>query len=99
MDKLHIGVCCTFGAGSSLMLKMNLDNVFNRLKVDADVVVYDISSINQSLLDSLDAVFTGTALVGEIEGMAEGTKAKIVPVHDYFNLQELEESIKKTFEI
>lgn len=53
MDKLHIGVCCTFGAGSSLMLKMNLDNVFNRLKVDADVVVYDISSINQSLLDSL----------------------------------------------
>ena len=99
MDKLHIGVCCTFGAGSSLMLKMNLDNVFNRLKIDADVAVYDISSINQSLLDSLDAVFTGTALVGEIEGMTEGTKAKIVPVQDYFNLQELEESIKKTFEI
>lgn len=28
MAKYKIGVCCTFGAGSSLMLKMNLDSVF-----------------------------------------------------------------------
>lgn len=90
MGKLKVAVCCTFGAGSSMMLKMNLDSVFNNMNLDADVEVHDISSIS-GVINELDAIYTSTALVPQIEETAEGTDAIIVPVVDYFNLGRLEE--------
>ena len=94
MAKYKIAVCCTFGAGSSLMLKMNLDSVFSRMGVDAEVEVQDISSIS-GVLNELDAVYTSTALVPQIEGTVKGTKVVIVPVVNYFDLPGLEALTKK----
>jgi len=92
MAQLKIGVCCTFGAGSSLMLKMNLDTSFKKLGVDADVVVYDISGIKGV---DLDAIFTSSALAPQVESSVEGTRTVVVPVVNYFDFQGLEDLIKK----
>lgn len=92
METLKVGVCCTFGAGSSLMLKMNLDSSFKRLGIDADVVVYDISGIKGV---DLDAIFTSSALAPQVESSAEGTRTIVVPVVNYFDFPGLEDLIQK----
>lgn len=94
MANYKIGVCCTFGAGSSLMLKMNLDSVFSKMGVSATVEVYGISSI-KSVAESLNAVYTSSALVPQVEDSVAGTQAIVVPVINYFDLNGLEELTKK----
>ena len=94
MARYKIAVCCTFGAGSSLMLKMNLDSVFARMGIGADVEVQDISSIS-GVVNTLDAIYTSTALVAQIEDTVRGTNAVIVPVVNYFDLNGLEALTKK----
>jgi len=94
MAKLKIGVCCTFGAGSSLMLKMNLDTVFKRMGLDADVEVYDVSSV-KSVANELDAVYTSSALVSEVQESVANTGATVVPVVNYFDLDGLENLTKQ----
>ena len=37
METYKIGVCCTFGAGSSMMMKMNLDRIFKKMGIFRDV--------------------------------------------------------------
>ena len=93
MAKYRIAVCCTFGAGSSLMLKMNLDSVFGRMGIEADVEVQDISSIS-GVVDELDAVYTSTALIQQIEDVVKGKNVVTVPVVNYFDLDELENLTK-----
>lgn len=92
MAMLKVGVCCTFGAGSSLMLKMNLDASFKKLGIDADVVVHDISGIKGV---DLDAIFTSSALAPQVESSIEGTSTVVVPVVNYFDFQGLENLIKE----
>ncbi len=94
MAKLKIGVCCTFGAGSSLMLKMNLDTTFNRMGLDAEVEVYDISSV-KSMAGELDAVYTSSALAPQVEESTVGSNAVVVPVINYFDLKGLENLTKQ----
>jgi PTS system ascorbate-specific IIB component len=94
MAKYKVGVCCTFGAGSSLMLKMNLDTVFRRMGLDADVQVYDISSV-KSMAPELDAVYTSSALAPQVEDSVIGTEAVVVPVVNYFDLNGLESLTKQ----
>lgn len=90
MAKYKIGVCCTFGAGSSLMLKMNLDSVFKKMNLDAEVEVYDISSVT-GMKNGLDAIFTSTALVSQVQDALKGASTIVVPVVNYFDLGKLEE--------
>lgn len=92
MAKLKVGVCCTFGAGSSMMLKMNLDTTFQKLGIDATVEVYDISGIKGV---DLDAIFTSSALAPQVEMSVQGTKTIVVPVVNYFDFQGLEELANK----
>ena len=92
MAKLKVGVCCTFGAGSSMMLKMNLDTTFQKLGIDATVEVYDISGIKGV---DLDAIFTSSALAPQVEMSVQGTKTILVPVVNYFDFQGLEEHANK----
>ncbi len=90
MVKYKIGVCCTFGAGSSLMLKMNLDSVFKKMNLDAEVEVYDISSIT-GMKNDLNAIYTSTALVSQVQDALKGAETIVVPVVNYFDLGKLEE--------
>lgn len=90
MKKYNIGVCCTFGAGSSMMLKMNLSQVFSKMGLDATVEVYDISGVTSV---ELDAIYTSAALAQQVA--SSGTSAIVIPVVNYFDLAELEELTKK----
>ena len=94
MSKLRVGVCCTFGAGSSMMLKMNLDGVFNKMGVFADVIVFDISSIKG---EKLDAIYTSAALLSQVEQTVAGSGVMVIPVVNYFDLKGLEELTNKHF--
>lgn len=90
MKKYQIGVCCTFGAGSSMMLKMNLSQVLKKMGFDASVEVYDISGVTSV---ELDAIYTSAALAQQV---ASSTRNVIViPVVNYFDLAELEDLTKK----
>lgn len=90
MKKYQIGVCCTFGAGSSMMLKMNLSQVLNKMGIDASVEVYDISGVTSV---ELDAIYTSAALAQQV---ASSTRNVIViPVVNYFDLAELEDLTNK----
>ena len=88
METYKIGVCCTFGAGSSMMLKMNLDSVFGKMGIKAEVVVYDISGI-AGMKNELDAIYTSSALVSQVEEEMQGSSTVVVPVINYFDLSEL----------
>lgn len=90
MKSYKIGVCCTFGAGSSMMLKMNLDSTFSKMGVSASAEVYDISGISGV---DLDAIYTSTALASQV---ADSRKDVIVvPVVNYFDFNELKELTEK----
>jgi PTS system ascorbate-specific IIB component len=90
VKKYQIGVCCTFGAGSSMMLKMNLSQVLKKMGLDANVEVYDISGVTSV---ELDAIYTSAALAQQV---ASSTRNVIViPVVNYFDPAELEDLTKK----
>lgn len=88
MAKYKIGVCCTFGAGSSMLLKMNLDTTFGKMGLSAEVEVYDISGIKGV---DLDAVYTSSALAPQVEMSVEGTRTMVIPVVNYFDYKGLED--------
>lgn len=95
MTKLRIGVCCTFGAGSSMMLKMNLDDVLKKMGMSADVIVFDISGIKG---EKLDAIYTSAALIGQVEQTVQGSGIVVIPVVNYFDLKGLESLTNKYFD-
>jgi len=95
MQKLRIGVCCTFGAGSSLLLKMNLDGVFIKMGVNADVIVFDISSIKG---EKLDAIYTSAALLTQVVDTVKESNIIVIPVVNYFDLVGLENLTNKYFD-
>ncbi|NLY90402.1 MAG: PTS sugar transporter subunit IIB [Firmicutes bacterium] len=88
--KYKIGVCCTFGAGSSMMLKMNLSNVFTKMGLEADIEVYDISGVSGV---ELDAIYTSAALAPQVASSVR--QIPVIPVVNYFNLEELEQLTKE----
>lgn len=92
MKEYKVGVCCTFGAGSSMMLKMNLDTIFSKLGLNASVEVYDISGISNA---ELDIIFTSKALSHQVESSVKDIE--VVPVSNYFDSSELQELTKKYF--
>lgn len=92
MAKLNVGVCCTFGAGSSMMLKMNLDTTFGKMGLQADVQVYDISGIKGV---DLDAIYTSSALAPQVSDSVKDQKTIVVPVVNYFDFAELERLTKE----
>jgi galactitol-specific phosphotransferase system IIB component len=92
MAAYKIGVCCTFGAGSSMMLKMNLDTTFGKMGIRAEVEVYDISGIKGV---DLDAIYTSSALAPQVEMSVEGTRTIVIPVINYFDYKGLEELTKR----
>lgn len=94
MEVFKVAVCCTFGAGSSLMLKMNLDSVFAKMGLNVDIKVEDISSIS-GLKNDLDAIFTSSALASQVEESIRGAKAIVVPVVNYFDLNGLEKLVRQ----
>lgn len=60
------------------------------MQYDAEVEVYDISSVT-GMKNGLDAIYTSTALVTQVQDALKGSDTIVVPVVNYFDLGKLEE--------
>lgn len=94
MSNIKIGVCCTFGVGSSMLLKGNLETVFRKLNEKVEIEVSDISNVNAM---NFNVIFTSASLVSQVESSAK-KGCLVIPVYDYFNMAELEKGAKKAIE-
>ena len=80
---------CGFGVGSSMVLKMSLDKVFEKLGVDIEV---ENTDINDAKSLPCDVIFTSAELCEEIKS---GVKVKVYPVKKYIDLEEIEGVVKQ----
>ena len=87
MKKLNIISVCSFGIGSSLILKMNLDSVLQDLKIDADVTTSDITSLSSI---TGDFIVTSEYL---FEDVKDNTNLKVIPVKNFINKSSLKTDI------
>ncbi|MFD0870060.1 Ascorbate-specific phosphotransferase enzyme IIB component [Chlamydia abortus] len=79
---------CGLGQGTSLILRMNVENVLREMGVQADVEHTDVSTASSM---SADYIVTSNELAQSLQGHS----AKIVIVNNYFDLNEIKESLKE----
>ncbi|WP_020619349.1 PTS sugar transporter subunit IIB [Paenibacillus daejeonensis] len=79
---------CGLGQGTSLILRMNVENVLKDLGVSADVDHMDVSSASGT---QADYIITNNELAQSLQGHA----AKIVIVNNYFDLEEIKSSLQE----
>ena len=79
---------CGLGQGTSLILRMNVENVLKDLGVSADVDHMDVSSASGT---PADYIITNNELAQSLQGHA----AKIVIVNNYFDLEEIKSSLQE----
>ncbi|GIP33835.1 PTS sugar transporter subunit IIB [Paenibacillus sp. J2TS4] len=80
---------CGLGQGTSLILRMNVENVLKEMGVQADVEHTDVSSAA-----SMPADYIVTS--NELAQSLQGHPGKIVIVNNYFDLNEIKESLKES---
>ncbi|MFS0724204.1 PTS sugar transporter subunit IIB [Paenibacillus sp. 1P07SE] len=78
---------CGLGQGTSLILRMNVENVLKELDVTADVDHMDVSTASGT---QADYIVTNNELAQSLEGHA----AKIIIVNNYFDLNEIKENLQ-----
>lgn len=78
---------CGLGQGTSLILRMNIEQVLNDLGVNADVEHVDVSSASGM---SSDLIVTSAELAKTLEGH----QSDIVIVNNYFDLEEIKQALQ-----
>lgn len=77
---------CGLGQGTSLILKMNVEEVLNEKNIMADVEHIDLSSASSM---SADYIITSNELA---ESLQEHP-AKVIVVNNYFDLEEIKAAV------
>ncbi|WP_093213449.1 PTS sugar transporter subunit IIB [Sediminibacillus albus] len=77
---------CGLGQGTSLILKMNVEQALTEKGIQADVEHMDVSTASSM---SADYIITSNELA---EGL-EGHSAKLIIVNNYFDLDEINQAI------
>lgn len=88
---LNVVVACAMGAGSSLMMKMRLQEVFKELGVEASVYHCQISEA-ASTAARYDAVFTALNFVGNFE-RAKQAGVPVIGIKNIMSAQEMKQKI------
>jgi PTS system ascorbate-specific IIB component len=81
---------CGLGQGTSLILRMNVENVLREIGMTADVEHTDVSSASGM---TVDYIVTNNELAQSLSGSA----AKIVLVNNYFDLIEIKTALQNEF--
>ena len=96
MRRLNVICVCGFGLGTSLILKMQLDEVLKEAGIDAEVTPYDITGA--AGMDA-DIFFTSAEFHDQLQA---GTTSPVIEVHDFLDKQALRETaipaVKKVME-
>jgi|LGOV01.1.fsa_nt_gb PTS system ascorbate-specific IIB component len=85
MKKLKILAVCGFGVGSSMLLKMNIDDVMQAQGIRAEVETADImtaSSVNA------DLIFTSKELYGQLK---DKVTIPLIEILNFMDHKEIEE--------
>lgn len=78
---------CGLGQGTSLILRMNVENVLRELGIAADVEHTDVSSASSM---NADYIITSNELAQSLTG----TNAKVIVVNNYFDSNEIKSALQ-----
>lgn len=85
MSKIKVLAVCGFGVGSSMILKMKIDEVLKAHGIVADVFTTDVGSATST---PCDVIFTSKELEINIRSKA---KVPVVAIQNFINKKEIEE--------
>lgn len=88
---LKVLTVCGLGQGTSLILKMNVEQSLNDKGIKADVEHMDVSSASSM---EADYIFTSNELAGSLESHS----AKVIIVNNYFDMDEINKSIEENMD-
>ena len=91
MMKPVIQAVCGFGIGSSLMLKIQIEDILKKNNLEADTLCSDLASC---LSNRCDVIFVSRELVDRIESRAQ---VPIVVIDDFMDTNELENKVLDYF--
>lgn len=77
---------CGLGQGTSLILKMNVEEALNEKNIMADVEHIDLSSASSM---SADYIITSNELAESLQDQP----AKVIVVNNYFDMEEIKSAI------
>lgn len=83
--RLNVLAVCGFGVGTSLFLRMNIEEVLNKNGIDAEVTNADIATAASV---PADIIFTSEELKSQIESKV---KVPIIIINNFMNKSEIEE--------
>ena len=83
MKKIKIVCVCGFGVGSSLILKMKVDEVLQAANINADCVAQDVTSAQSA---GADIVFASKEIASQLEGRL---KCPLVVVNNFLDVEEI----------
>jgi PTS system ascorbate-specific IIB component len=78
---------CGLGQGTSLILRMNVENVLRQLGISAEVEHTDVSSASGM---AADYIITNSQLAQTLTG----TSAKVIIVNNYFDANEIQTALQ-----
>ena len=83
--RLKIIAVCGFGVGSSMMLKMKVDDMLRKNGINASAETSDVSSATSV---PCDIIFTSKELAPKI---AEKVKVPVIAITNFLSVQEIED--------
>jgi PTS system ascorbate-specific IIB component len=88
---LKVLCVCGLGQGTSLILRMNVEQALGEKGIMADVEHIDVSAASSM---NADYIFTSNELAESLQGHA----GKIIIVNNYFDMNEINEAIDQNIE-
>ena len=85
MAKLKVLAVCGFGVGSSMILKMKIEEVLKANNIQAEVFTTDVGSATST---PSDIIFTSKELE---KGIVEKVKVPVVGIKNFIDKKEIEE--------
>lgn len=92
MSTVRIQTVCGFGCGSSLFLKMKIEEILKENKLDAEVFCGDVGTCTST---PCDVIFTSEELAGRVK---ERSKVPVVTIGSFVNKKEVTQKTLEYFE-
>ena len=87
MAKPRIQCVCGFGCGSSLMLRMAIDDILRKNSLEADTFRGDVGTC---LSNQCDSIFISKELA---ERIVDRANVPVIVIEDFMNSQEVEDKV------
>jgi ascorbate PTS system EIIB component len=91
MDKIIIQTVCGFGCGSSLMLRMKIESILKKHKLEAEVFCGDVGTCCSN---HCDVIFISKELA---ERIIDRAKVPVISVDNFMNQAEVEGKVLAYF--